>query len=88
MSDSSPQLEQGLAACVNIVPGIQSIFRWEGKVERQGEFLLLIKARSEAFSAISARIVELHPYELPEVIAVTIGNGLQPYLEWINKPEK
>lgn len=82
-------VEQGLAACVNIVPGIQSIYLWQGKVERQGELLLLIKARGDAFSAISARIVELHPYELPEVIAVTIGNGLQPYLEWINEePEK
>ncbi|MGW8248558.1 MAG: divalent-cation tolerance protein CutA [Acidiferrobacterales bacterium] len=81
-------VEQGLAACVNIVPGIQSVYRWQGKVERQGEVLLMIKARADAFSAISARIVELHPYELPEVIAVTIGNGLQPYLEWINEPEK
>jgi periplasmic divalent cation tolerance protein len=81
-------VEQGLAACVNIVPGIQSVYRWQGKIERQGEYLLLIKASSDAFSSISARIVELHPYELPEVIAVTIGNGLQPYLDWINEPEK
>ena len=81
-------VEQGLAACVNIVPGIQSVYRWQGKIERQEEVLLLIKARADAFSTISARIVELHPYELPEVIAVTIGNGLQPYLDWINETEK
>lgn len=81
-------VEQGLAACVNVVPQIQSVYRWQGKIERQAEVLLLIKARGDAFSAISASIVELHPYELPEVIAVTVGNGLQPYLDWINEPEK
>jgi len=81
-------VEEGLAACVNIVPGVQSVYRWRGKIERQGEYLLLIKARSDAFSSVSARIIELHPYELPEVIAVTIENGFQPYLDWINEPEK
>jgi len=80
-------VERGLAACVNIVPGVQSVYRWQGQVEKAGELLLLIKARTEAFAAVRDCIIELHPYELPEVIAVTIDQGLKTYLEWINNPE-
>jgi len=80
-------VERGLAACVNIVPGIQSVYRWRGQVEKAGELLLLIKARADAFAAVRDCITELHPYELPEVIAVTIDHGLKAYLQWINNPE-
>ncbi len=81
-------VEERLAACVNILPGIQSVYRWQGKTEQETELLLIIKARADALDKIKRRIVELHPYELPEVIAVPIGGGLEQYLEWINNPEK
>lgn len=80
-------VERGLAACVNIVPGVQSVYRWQGKIEKAGEFLLLIKARGDALDNIRDCITTVHPYELPEVVAVTIDDGLKPYLEWINNPE-
>lgn len=81
-------VDEQLAACVNIVPGIQSVYRWQGKTEKESELLLLIKARADALDKIKTRIVELHPYELPEIIAVPIGDGLKQYLEWINNPDK
>jgi periplasmic divalent cation tolerance protein len=79
----STLVEERLAACVNRVPGIASTYRWQGKVERERECLLLIKTSSERFHALRERIVELHPYELPEVIAVDIALGHAPYLAWI-----
>lgn len=76
-------VEERLAACVNRVPGIASTYRWQGKVCRDHEQLLLIKTTRERFEALRARIVALHPYELPEVIAVDIAAGHAPYLDWI-----
>ena len=76
-------VEERLAACVNSVPGIVSTYRWQGAVQRDTEVLLLIKTTRERFEALRARIVELHPYELPEVIAVDIASGHAPYLDWI-----
>ncbi len=76
-------VEEKLAACVNILPGVTSIYRWEGAVESSTEVLLLIKTREELFELLRARIVEQHPYELPEVIAVSISNGHAEYLKWI-----
>jgi periplasmic divalent cation tolerance protein len=76
-------VEERLAACVNHVPNIASAYRWQSKVERARECLLLIKTTSERFDALRERIVELHPYELPEVIAVDIALGHAPYLAWI-----
>ncbi len=72
-----------LAACVQVLPGATSVYRWQGKVERASETLLLIKTTHVRFDALAARIVELHPYELPEVIAVEITGGLPAYLDWI-----
>ena len=72
-----------LAACVNRLPGIVSTYRWKAEVCRDSECLLLIKTTSERFAALSERIVALHPYELPEVVAVDIARGLPPYLDWI-----
>ena len=80
-------VDRGLAACVNIVPGIQSIYRWQGKIEKENELMLFIKARGDAFSAVAECIVDLHPYELPEIVAVTIDNGTEQYLAWLNNPE-
>ncbi len=73
-----------LAACVNIVPGIQSLYEWQGKLQREQEFLLLIKSRSEGFPQLEKLVLASHSYELPELIAVPIEEGLKPYLRWID----
>ncbi len=72
-----------LAACVNRLPGVCSTYRWEGKVEHADETLLLIKTTQAALPALTARVAELHPYEVPEVIAVQAVGGLEPYLAWV-----
>lgn len=73
-----------LAACVNIVPGVRSLYEWEGKLQREQEFLLLIKTRSEGFPELVKLIQASHSYELPEVVAVPIEAGSGPYLKWID----
>jgi periplasmic divalent cation tolerance protein len=78
-------VERGLAACVNVVPGLVSIYRWKGNVEREQELLLLIKARADDFEALREALVTLHPYELPEVVAVPIEKGHAPYLSWLDE---
>jgi periplasmic divalent cation tolerance protein len=72
-----------LAACVNLLPGVTSVYRWQGQVEQASEILLLIKTTADRFEALSARVLELHPYELPEVIAVEVRAGLPAYLDWV-----
>lgn len=72
-----------LAACVNLLPGVTSVYRWQGKVEQASEVLLLVKTTADRLGALSARICELHPYELPEVIAVEVRAGLPAYLDWV-----
>lgn len=72
-----------LAACVNLLPGVTSVYRWQGRLERAGEVLLLIKTTADRLGALSARLAELHPYELPEVLAVEAGAGLPAYLDWV-----
>jgi periplasmic divalent cation tolerance protein len=72
-----------LAACVNIVPNLVSIYRWQGQIETAAECLLLIKAPSRQYSAIENALRSHHPYELPEIIAVPIQQGLPDYLQWI-----
>lgn len=81
-------VERRLAACVNIVPGIVSVYRWQGKISEDQELLLIIKSTTDAFPAISDCIQSLHPYELPEIIAVPIATGFQPYLSWMSNPEQ
>ncbi len=76
-------VERRLAACVNIVPQVESIYRWEGKVERAEEWLLLIKTTGAAFERVRDAIKELHSYELPECIGVSIEDGSPAYLRWI-----
>ena len=76
-------VEAGLAACVNIIPGVESIYRWKCEAQMDQELLLTIKTRSDAFPALQAAIQENHPYELPEIIAVPIEHGLPDYLAWI-----
>lgn len=77
-------VDRGLAACVNVIPGVVSIYRWKGRVERDEERLLLIKTREERFEALREAIVSLHPYEVPEVVALPIGVGHEPYLAWLD----
>ena len=73
-----------LAACVNILPGLSSIYWWQGQSSSAQEYLLLIKAHKDHYQAIETCIKKHHPYELPEIIAVSIENGLPEYLNWIN----
>ena len=72
-----------LAACVNVLPPMTSIYRWKGQIERQPELLCLVKTTAAQFEALRARVVELHPYEVPEVVALSIVAGHAPYLDWI-----
>jgi periplasmic divalent cation tolerance protein len=76
-------VEHRLAACVNIIPRIESIYRWQGKVESSQEWLLLIKTTAQEFPAVRAAITELHSYNVPECIAVNIEEGSAAYLQWL-----
>ncbi len=78
-------VEQGKAACVNILPGIRSLYRWQGRLESAEELLLLIKSNSQAYPGAERLIQQLHPYELPEIVAVPVENGLPAYLDWISE---
>jgi len=81
-------VERRLAACVNIVPRVESIYRWQGKVESAEEWLLIVKTTAERFPAVRDAIRELHSYELPECIALTVDDGSLPYLKWLNESVK
>jgi periplasmic divalent cation tolerance protein len=76
-------VEEQLAACVNILSPIRSIYRWEGKLADDQEWLLFIKTRAERFSAIEARVKTLHSYQAPEVIALPILRGSDAYMRWL-----
>lgn len=72
-----------LAACVNILAGCTSLYRWEGKLERASEVPLLIKTTRDAYPQLETRLRQLHPYELPEIIALPLSAGLPEYLDWV-----
>ena len=74
-----------LAACVNIIPGIASRFRWLGRIEQAEEHLLIIKTTNDRYSDVEKKIRSMHPYELPEIIAVPVAGGLAEYLDWIDQ---
>lgn len=76
-------VEERLAACVNLVPGVRSIYRWQERIEDEGECLLVIKTRRERVEALDARLRALHPYELPELVALPVAAGSAPYLAWV-----
>lgn len=76
-------VERHLAACVNLLPGISSIYRWQGKVEESSEVLLIVKTTHTAYSRLESALKACHPYELPEIIAIKTDTGLPDYLKWI-----
>ena len=80
-------VEAGHAACVNIVPGVRSIYRWEGQVRSGDEALLMIKTTAGRFPALREALVARHPYEVPEVVALRIADGHHPYLDWLADPD-
>lgn len=76
-------VEEGLAACVTLLPGARSIYRWQGKLERAEECMLLIKARAGDYPALEQRLLELHPYQVPELLALPVLAGNPAYLAWL-----
>jgi periplasmic divalent cation tolerance protein len=74
---------EGLAACVNVLPGVTSIYEWKGEIQRDTEVLLLIKTVRARLPELTDRVRELHPYELPEIIALPVRGGLPDYLQWV-----
>lgn len=82
---ASALVSERLAACVNIVPGVHSVYRWAGKVEEGQEALLLVKSRHEMLEQLIARVRELHSYEVPEIIALPLLAGDVAYLHWLDE---
>jgi periplasmic divalent cation tolerance protein len=78
-------VQEKLAACVNILPGVASIYTWKGKVEEGVEVLLLIKSRSSLWKKVTARVKQLHSYSVPEVVTIPIAAGNPDYLRWIRE---
>jgi|SRR5260370_5359107 periplasmic divalent cation tolerance protein len=76
-------LDTRLAACVNVVPGVRSFYRWKGEIESEIEFMLIIKTSRDLFPALRAEIEKLHPYEVPELLALPVLAGAENYLSWL-----
>jgi len=77
-------VESQLAACVNLLPSVQSVYSWQGKVEHAQEVLAIIKTSAPGYAALQAKIQELHPYEVPEIIALPVQQGSPAYLQWVH----
>ena len=78
-------VEESLAACGNVIPNVTSVFRWKKKVKEEEEVLLILKTSAEKCSALIARVAELHPYEVPEVLCFRVQEGFVPYLDWVGE---
>lgn len=78
-------VERRLAACVNVVPGVVSHYRYQGELHRDQEQLLVIKTRAERMGALRAALAELHPYDVPELVALEISDGNEAYLAWLDE---
>lgn len=76
-------VDERLAACVNIVAGVRSIYRWEGRIQEADEVLCLVKTRPELFAAVRDRVRALHPYDIPEILAFDVVDGSAAYLDWL-----
>jgi periplasmic divalent cation tolerance protein len=77
-------VEEQLVACVNIIPGVRSVYAWQGKVCDDGELLCVLKTRRALFPAVRDRVLALHPYQVPEIIALPLALGHGPYLAWVH----
>lgn len=77
-------VEEGLAKCVNIAGGVRSIYHWEGKIEDDREVLMIVKMKKENFTVLEKRVKELHPYTVPEIIALPVVHGSEAYLAWLD----
>jgi periplasmic divalent cation tolerance protein len=78
-------VRERLAACANVLPGVTSLFWWEGELQRAEEALVVLKTPAEQVDALLARAVELHPYEVPELLALPVEAGLPAYLDWVGR---
>lgn len=78
-------VEERAAACVNILPAVQSIYRWQDRVESDGESLLIIKTTRQRWQRLARLVEQEHPYDVPELISVPLENGSQPYLNWVGE---
>ncbi|MBI5374929.1 MAG: divalent-cation tolerance protein CutA [Candidatus Schekmanbacteria bacterium] len=76
-------LRKKLAACVNILPGINSVYFWEGKLCNENEIIMLIKTRTELFNSVKKELLKIHPYKLPEIISLSVPNALEAYSNWV-----
>ena len=76
-------VEEGLCACGTVVPGVRSIYRWEGKVQDDAEALLVLKTERRLVEALKERLPVLHPYQVPELLVLPVEDGLGPYLNWV-----
>lgn len=81
---ASSLVEKKLAACVNIIGGIKSVFRWQGRIDKTNEVLLIIKSKKSKFNAITRFVKSIHSYEVPEIISLPIITGNKDYLEWLD----
>jgi periplasmic divalent cation tolerance protein len=81
-------VKEGLAACVNRIPRVESVFRWQGKICRQREALMVVKTTSKQFEKLSKRVKQLHTYTVPEIIALPIRLGSPQYLKWVREMSK
>ena len=79
---------EGLAACCNLLPGVDSIYRWEGEVQEEKEILVIIKSTRERYRELHDRLQAIHPYDVPELIALPVLYGSQPYLDWVEDSVK
>ena len=78
-------VDESLIACGNVIPGVTSVYRWEGAVETAAEVILMMKTTTERLPALKARISELHDYDVPEVLVSSITDGSAPYLDWVRQ---
>jgi periplasmic divalent cation tolerance protein len=78
-------VEEGLAACVNVIPGLVSVYRWKGEVQRDEEALMILKTTESGVAALRERVVQLHPYEVPEVLFLNVVDGHEAYLAWVRE---
>ena len=76
-------VDERLAACVNLLPGVRSIYRWQGKIEDEREVLLLVKTAADRLTGLMERVREVHPYSVPEILALPVDAGSSAYCDWV-----